>query len=45
MEWARQLAQLAHDHGTSTFILNTDDATDVQRFAAEVAPVVRELVP
>jgi alkanesulfonate monooxygenase SsuD/methylene tetrahydromethanopterin reductase-like flavin-dependent oxidoreductase (luciferase family) len=45
IEWAKQLAQLSHDHGTSTFILMTDDAIDLQRFAAEVAPYVRELVP
>jgi alkanesulfonate monooxygenase SsuD/methylene tetrahydromethanopterin reductase-like flavin-dependent oxidoreductase (luciferase family) len=44
-EWARQLAQLYHDHGTSTFILMSDEAADIQRFAAEVAPCVRELVP
>jgi alkanesulfonate monooxygenase SsuD/methylene tetrahydromethanopterin reductase-like flavin-dependent oxidoreductase (luciferase family) len=44
-EWARQLAQLNHDHGTSTFILSTDDAADLQCFAADVAPSVRELVP
>ena len=43
--WARQLAQLTHDHGTSVYILMTDDAADLQRFAAEVAPMVRELVP
>jgi alkanesulfonate monooxygenase SsuD/methylene tetrahydromethanopterin reductase-like flavin-dependent oxidoreductase (luciferase family) len=42
---ARQLAELAHDHGISTFILSVNDAPGLQRFAAEVAPMVRELVP
>ncbi len=43
-DWAEQLAALALDVGTSSFILGTDDPDDVRRFAAEVAPAVREQV-
>ncbi|MEV4537334.1 LLM class flavin-dependent oxidoreductase [Asanoa sp. NPDC049518] len=43
-DWAEQLAELALTHGFSAFILATDDATQTQRFAVEVAPAVRELV-
>ncbi|MDO5501859.1 MAG: LLM class flavin-dependent oxidoreductase [Actinomycetia bacterium] len=42
--WAEQLAGLALEQGMSTFILGTDDAETVRRYAAEVAPAVRELV-
>jgi alkanesulfonate monooxygenase SsuD/methylene tetrahydromethanopterin reductase-like flavin-dependent oxidoreductase (luciferase family) len=42
---ARQLAQLYEDHGISAFILMTDDADEIKRFAHEIAPMVRELVP
>jgi len=42
--WAEQLAGLALDEGMSGFILMADDALTVERFAAEVAPSVRELV-
>jgi alkanesulfonate monooxygenase SsuD/methylene tetrahydromethanopterin reductase-like flavin-dependent oxidoreductase (luciferase family) len=42
--WAEQLAGLALDEGISGFIVMADDAVTVQRFAAEVAPAVRELV-
>ena len=42
--WADQLADLALEHGMSTFILGTDDPDTVRRFALEVAPAVRELV-
>ena len=42
--WAEQLAGLALDEGISGFVLMADDALTVQRFAAEVAPSVRELV-
>ncbi len=41
---AEELAGLALDHGISAFILGTDDPDDLQRFAEEVAPAVRELV-
>lgn len=43
-DWAAQLAALALDEGFSDFILGTDDADDVRRFADEVAPAVREAV-
>jgi len=33
---------VADEHGTSTFILMTDDAEGIKRFANEVAPRVRE---
>ena len=42
--WAEQLAGLALDEGMSGFVLATDDAETLERFAAEVAPAVRELV-
>jgi hypothetical protein len=41
--WAEQLAGLALDEGVSGFVLMADDALTVDRFAAEVAPSVREL--
>lgn len=43
-QWVEELAGLALVEGISTFILGADDATDLQRFALEVAPAVRELV-
>jgi len=43
-DWAEQLAGLAVDEGMSTFILGTDDADTLHRFADEVAPAVKELV-
>ncbi len=42
--WAEQLAGLALEHGTSTFVLGSDDPRALRRFAEEVAPAVRELV-
>jgi alkanesulfonate monooxygenase SsuD/methylene tetrahydromethanopterin reductase-like flavin-dependent oxidoreductase (luciferase family) len=42
--WVEQLAGLALDEGMSGFVLMADDAETVDRFAAEVAPAVRELV-
>jgi alkanesulfonate monooxygenase SsuD/methylene tetrahydromethanopterin reductase-like flavin-dependent oxidoreductase (luciferase family) len=42
--WSEQLAGLALDEGVSGFVLMADDALTVDRFAAEVAPSVRELV-
>jgi alkanesulfonate monooxygenase SsuD/methylene tetrahydromethanopterin reductase-like flavin-dependent oxidoreductase (luciferase family)/hemerythrin-like domain-containing protein len=42
--WAEQLAELALTHGMSAFILPADSAAEIQRFAAEVVPLVRELV-
>jgi alkanesulfonate monooxygenase SsuD/methylene tetrahydromethanopterin reductase-like flavin-dependent oxidoreductase (luciferase family) len=41
---AGELADLALDHGISAFILASDDPGDLERFAEEVAPAVRELV-
>jgi len=43
-DWAEQLAGLAVDEGISTFILGTDDADAIRRFALEVAPAVRDQV-
>jgi alkanesulfonate monooxygenase SsuD/methylene tetrahydromethanopterin reductase-like flavin-dependent oxidoreductase (luciferase family) len=43
--WAEQLAELALNERISTFFLYRADSADVlRRFAAEVAPAVRELV-
>ncbi|GAA5043645.1 alkanesulfonate monooxygenase SsuD/methylene tetrahydromethanopterin reductase-like flavin-dependent oxidoreductase (luciferase family) [Thermocatellispora tengchongensis] len=42
--WAEQLAELALDQGVSAFILASDGAASIRRFAAEVVPAVRELV-
>jgi hypothetical protein len=42
--WVEQLAGLALDEGMSGFVLMADDVETVERFAAEVAPAVRELV-
>lgn len=42
--WAEQLAGLALEHGTSTFLLASDDPRTLSRFAEEVTPAVRELV-
>ena len=43
-QWARQLAGLALEYGISGFILGSDDADELSRFGAEVAPAVREIV-
>ena len=43
-QWAEELAEIALTDGISTFILATDDADDLRRFSAEVAPDVRERV-
>ncbi|XRQ12307.1 LLM class flavin-dependent oxidoreductase, partial [Actinomadura welshii] len=40
-QWAEQLAELTLDHGITGFILATDDAPTIERFAAEVAPATR----
>jgi alkanesulfonate monooxygenase SsuD/methylene tetrahydromethanopterin reductase-like flavin-dependent oxidoreductase (luciferase family)/hemerythrin-like domain-containing protein len=42
--WAEQLAELTLTHGMSGYIVMGDDPDVVRRFAAEVAPAVRELV-
>jgi hemerythrin-like domain-containing protein len=43
-QWAEELAELALSDGISTFIVAADDPDDLRRFAAEVAPAVRDLV-
>ncbi|WP_340536835.1 LLM class flavin-dependent oxidoreductase [Nocardioides sp. GXZ039] len=43
-DWAEQLAGLTLEHGFSTYVLAADDPSMIERFAAEVAPAVRELV-
>lgn len=43
-ETAEQLAAFALEDGVSTFIVASDDPRHLARFAAEVAPSVRELV-
>ena len=43
-DWAEQLAGLTLDTGFGTYILGTDDADAIRRFAEEVAPAVRDLV-
>jgi alkanesulfonate monooxygenase SsuD/methylene tetrahydromethanopterin reductase-like flavin-dependent oxidoreductase (luciferase family) len=43
-QWAEELADFALSDGTSVFILASDEPDDLRRFAAEVAPTVRELV-
>ena len=42
--WAEQLAELALEEGMSGFVLMGSDTAAIDRFAAEVAPAVRELV-
>jgi alkanesulfonate monooxygenase SsuD/methylene tetrahydromethanopterin reductase-like flavin-dependent oxidoreductase (luciferase family) len=39
---ADDLARLADEHGTSTFILMTNEVDGIKRFANEIAPRVRE---
>lgn len=43
-EWAEQLAELTLTEGMSTYILAVKSLDQVERFAHEVAPAVRELV-
>ncbi len=42
--WAEDLAAITLEYGVSAFILATDDPATISRYAAEVAPAVRELV-
>jgi len=42
--WAEQLAELTLTEGMSTYLLAVDDLDQVERFAHEVAPAVKELV-
>lgn len=41
---ADQLAEIALNYGTSGFIVASDDTATTERFAAEIAPAVRERV-
>jgi len=43
-QWIDELAEIAIQHGISAFILASDDPGEIQKFAEEVAPAVRELV-
>ena len=43
-DWAEQLSTLTLATGMSTYILSTESGDDIRRFAAEVAPAVRERV-
>jgi alkanesulfonate monooxygenase SsuD/methylene tetrahydromethanopterin reductase-like flavin-dependent oxidoreductase (luciferase family) len=42
--WAERLAELTRAHGFATYILASDDAETLTRFAREVAPDTRERV-
>jgi alkanesulfonate monooxygenase SsuD/methylene tetrahydromethanopterin reductase-like flavin-dependent oxidoreductase (luciferase family) len=43
-DWAEQLSELTLTTGLSVYILSASSDHDIQRFAEEVAPAVRELV-
>jgi hypothetical protein len=43
-EWVEQLLTLVLEEGVGTLILGSDDPRELQRFAAEVMPAVREAV-
>lgn len=43
-QWIDELADLTLTDGISTFVLASDEADDLRRFAAEVVPGVRDLV-
>jgi hypothetical protein len=43
-DWAEQLSELTLTTGMSAYIMSASSDDDVQRFAEEVAPAVRELV-
>jgi len=43
-QWVEQLADLALTHGITAFLIGGDDIATTEKFAAEVAPAVRELV-
>ncbi len=43
-DWAEQLSELTLSTGMSVYILAASSGEDIQRFAEEVAPAVRELV-
>ncbi|SDE64386.1 LLM class flavin-dependent oxidoreductase [Auraticoccus monumenti] len=43
-QWVEELTDIALSHGTSAFVLASDDTATTERFAAEVVPAVREEV-
>jgi hypothetical protein len=43
-QWVDQLAGLTLTHGITAFLIGGDDRAVTERFAAEVAPAVREAV-
>jgi alkanesulfonate monooxygenase SsuD/methylene tetrahydromethanopterin reductase-like flavin-dependent oxidoreductase (luciferase family) len=43
-QWVEQLADLTLTHGITAFMIGGDDRQAIGRFAAEVAPAVRDLV-
>ena len=43
-DWAQQLSEMTLSTGMSVYILAASSSEDIQRFAEEVAPAVRELV-
>lgn len=43
-QWVEQLSGLALEHGVTAYLIGGDDLATTERFAAEVAPAVREIV-
>jgi alkanesulfonate monooxygenase SsuD/methylene tetrahydromethanopterin reductase-like flavin-dependent oxidoreductase (luciferase family) len=43
-QWIEQLTDLTLTHGITAFLIGGDDQYTIERFAAEVAPAVRDLV-
>jgi alkanesulfonate monooxygenase SsuD/methylene tetrahydromethanopterin reductase-like flavin-dependent oxidoreductase (luciferase family) len=43
-EWVNRLTTLVLEHGITAFVIGGDDLGITERFAAEVAPAVREIV-
>jgi alkanesulfonate monooxygenase SsuD/methylene tetrahydromethanopterin reductase-like flavin-dependent oxidoreductase (luciferase family) len=43
-QWAEELADMALRSGVGAFVLGSDDAAAIERFAVEVVPATRELV-
>jgi hypothetical protein len=43
-QWADELTTIALEYGVSGFILASDDAATIERYAHEVAPAAREAV-
>jgi alkanesulfonate monooxygenase SsuD/methylene tetrahydromethanopterin reductase-like flavin-dependent oxidoreductase (luciferase family) len=43
-QWVEELTDLVLTHGVTAFLIGGDDATAIERYAAEVAPAVREAV-